>query len=99
MALTQITFCLVGAVVYSGLLPAADGESAVSEDITPSGTNQQSAAATKGYARVATDTTVYVALGANPDATVSTGRFLLPANSVEYFQIEVGNKVAVVTAA
>ncbi len=98
MAITQVTFCSVGASQYGGVLPAADGESPSSQDIVPSGTNQQSAAATKSYARVATDTQVYVCLGANPDATVSTARFLMLAGTVEYFQIEIGNKVAVVTA-
>lgn len=98
MALVNIAFCEVGFMRWGGMLPITDGESVVSENITPSGSNQQSAAATKPHVRVATDTAVYVAIGANPDATTATGRYYMPANSVEYFQVEVGNKVATVTA-
>ena len=97
MALTHIAFCQVGFTKNGCSVPAPDGETAVSEGITPSGSNQQSAAADKPMARVATDTAVYVAIGASPDATTATGRFFMPANTVEYFQIEIGNKVAVVT--
>lgn len=97
MALTQITFCKVGFLVFGAALPMTDGESAVTESVTPSGSNQQSSASTRPHVRIATDTAVYVAIGASPDATVTTARFWMPANSVEYFQIEVGNKVAIAT--
>jgi hypothetical protein len=98
MALTQIAFCQVGFLRYGAALPITDGESAVSQTLTPSGSNQQSAASATPFVRVATDTAIYVAIGTAPDATVSTARFWLPANSVEYFQIEIGNKVAIVTS-
>ena len=99
MALTYLTFCDVGFIKNGGALPIADGESAVSEAIVPSGSNQQSSASTKSAVRVATDTAVYLVFGANPNAATSTtARFYLPASVVEYFQLEIGNKVAVVTA-
>lgn len=100
MAVTHIAFGVLGFKRFDVHLPMMDGESVVSEGFTPSGSNQQSAAAPSGkpYVRVSTDTAVYLAFGESPDATVTTGRVYLPANGVEYFQIESGNKVAVVAA-
>lgn len=98
MALTNICFCNAGFTKNGCSLPIMDGESFVSENITPSGSNQQSAAATLPIVRVATDTAIYVAIGENPNATTTTTRAWIPANGEQFFQIEVGNKVAVVTA-
>ena len=99
MALTHIAFCTVGVSGFGGSIPVADSEEVVCEGITPSGSNQQSAASTRSFVRVSTDTAVYIATGADPNAlTSTTARFYMPANSVEYFQIEKGNKVAVVNA-
>lgn len=99
MATTNIAFCNVGVMTYGNSVPAAIGEGVVSEDITPSASNQQSAAATRDYARVATDTAIYVAIGSSPNASTSTtARFYIPANGVEYFKVQAGNKVAVITA-
>lgn len=97
MALTHLAFCDIGFVKDGTGIPVPDGDSAVSQALTPSGTNQQSSAATKPFVRVATDTTIYVAIAANPDATVTGSRFLVLANTVEYFQIDIGNKVGVAT--
>lgn len=100
MATLYVTFCDVGVSGKngSGMLPMADGERGVSSSMTISGTNAQSGAATRNYVRIGTDAACYVCFGSNPDATVTTGRYWMPANSVEYFQIEKGNKVAAVTA-
>ena len=99
MTTTNIAFVNVGVVTYGNSVPAAYGEDVVSQDITPSASNQQSAAATRDYARVATDTAIYVAIAPNPNASTSTtARFLIPANGVEYFKIQSGNKVAIITA-
>ena len=98
MALTHLAFCNLGSVVNAASLPITLSGSVVSEAITPTASNQQSSASTRGFVRVATDTAVYVAFGANPDATTTTGRFYLPAGSVEWYAISVSDKVAVVTA-
>lgn len=99
MASLHVTFCNVGATRFSGLLPITDGESAVSEVVTISGTNAQSSASTKTHVRVGTDAACYIAIGTNPNAeSDTTARFWMPANSVEYFEIDLGNKVAGITA-
>lgn len=98
MALTHIAFCQVGFNNRGVSVPAIDGESVISAAITPSASNQQSAASASPFVRVSTDTAIYVAIGSAPDATVTTSRVYMPANCVEYFQIELGNKVAIVTA-
>lgn len=101
MASLHVAFCKVGAISYGGTIPVADSETVTSETVTTSASNAQSGAAPAGkpFVRIATDSTAhYVAFGANPDATTTTGRYYMPANSVEYFQVEIGNKVAAVTA-
>lgn len=80
-------------------MPMTDGESVVSEVVTISGTNAQSSASTQPHVRIGTDAACYVAIGANPNAqTGTTARYWMPANSVEYFEIDIGNKVAAITA-
>lgn len=100
MATVYVAFCDVGVTGKngSGMLPMTDGERVVSSALTITTSNTQSAAATRNYVRVGTDTACFVAIGANPDATTTTARYWMPANSVEYFQIEKGNKVAAITA-
>lgn len=99
MATLHVTFCEVGFNRFGGLMPMTDGESAVYEALTISGTNAQSSASTKPHVRIGTDTACYVAIGSNPNAqTGTTMRYWLPANSVEYFEIALGNKVAAITA-
>jgi hypothetical protein len=95
MASLHVAFCSHGLV-------AIEGESVVSEVVTTSASNAQSSASTAGkpFVRIATDSTAhYVAFGSNPNAqTGTTARYYMPANSVAIFQINVGNKVAAITA-
>lgn len=83
---------------YSNGYGVINAESAVSSTITESASNQQSAAATKPFATVTATVAVYVSIGANPDATVTTNRVYQPANASRTFGIASGQKVAVVTA-
>ncbi len=65
--------------------------------VTISGTSAQSAAfngATR-VVRLHTDAICSVSFGANPTATANTKR--MAANSTEYFGVEPGHKVAVIT--
>lgn len=100
----QFAFCQVGVGYGSTNIPVPIASSVTSENITSSASNQQTTAtAPTGIAevmcRVATDTSVYVTFGANPNALTGTGaRFYMPANSVEYFRVNPGNKAAVVNA-
>jgi hypothetical protein len=50
---------------------------------------------TCNYIRVSTDTAIRLEFGANPTATTSSGT-RMPANTVEYFGITQGHKVAVI---
>lgn len=98
MATLHITSCKVGFHAFGISVPAADGETFVTEALTTSASNAQSAAVTHNFVRLVSDAAHYIAIGSNPDATTATARIYLPANVVEYFQIEKGNKVAAVTA-
>lgn len=75
-----------------------------SQNIVSSAANQVTTlgaptGAGKRYARVATDTAIWVAVGAAPNAlTQTTSRVMLPAGEVEYFLCNVADKVAVVNA-
>lgn len=76
----------------------------VSETFTSSGSNQQSAAAPtlssgKLVANIVTDTAIYIAVGANPNAlTSTTARKLVPAGGDIYIGLRAGEKVALVNA-
>lgn len=100
----QFAFCQVGVGYGSSNIPVPIASSVVSENITSSASNQQTTATAptgipEVMCRVATDTAVYVAFGANPNAlTGTTARFYIPANGVEYFRVIPGNKAAVVNA-
>ena len=98
MASLYVAFCDIGAMRNGSLITVAEGETVVSATLTTSASNTQSGASTKRFVRVASDAAHFIAIGANPDATTATGRFYIPANSPEYFRIEVGNKLAAVTA-
>lgn len=98
MASLHVAFCDLGDRRFGGLLTVANGDSAVSSTLTTSASNSQSAASTKSYARVVGDAAHWIAFGSNPDATVTTGRYYLPSGVVEYFELDVGQKVAAVTA-
>lgn len=67
------------------------------QTVSVGGSSTQSSAFGDGtkLIRVNTDTTCSVAIGANPTATSSTTR--LPANMTEYFRVEAGHKLAVIS--
>ena len=98
----QFAFCQFGVGFGLGNLPVPVASSVVSENITSSGSNQQTTAtAPTGIAdlvcRVATDTAVYVNFGANPNALTGTAaRFFMPICSVQFFRVNPGDKAAVV---
>lgn len=106
MATTQIAFGKVGYGGASVDVPAlvwGSGNAVTSETITPSGSNQQTTITAprigeRAVARIATDTAIYFALGASPDATTAASRVYLPAGGIEYVVCDAGDKVAVVTA-
>lgn len=83
---------------YSNGYAVIEGASIVSENIAESGSNQQSAAATKQFVSVVSTVAIYVAVGENPNATTATTRILQPAGASRTFGIARGHKVAVVTA-
>lgn len=98
----NISFVAVGANADQTKFPAAIASTlATAANITPSGSNQQSSVSCPSTGapmacRVATDAAIYVAFGANPDAT-SGNRVWMPANSVEYFMVSGGDKAAVIS--
>jgi hypothetical protein len=102
MALTQFAFCQLGVGFGANVLEVPVASTVTSEGIAPSGSNQQTTAtAPTGIAelvcRVTTDTAVYVAFGANPNAsTGAAARFFMPIGSVGYFRVNPGDKAAVV---
>ena len=104
MALTHFAFCQVGVGYGQGNIPVPIASSVTSEGIAPSASNQQTTATAptgipEVMCRVSTDTAVYVTFGTNPNALTGTAaRFFIPANGVEYFRVNPGNKAAVVNA-
>jgi hypothetical protein len=68
------------------------------QQIGISGSSQQSAAITGNVIRVAVDTACNIEIGKNPSASLTTSLWM-PANSVEYFAIPSGSKVAVIGTA
>ena len=88
---------------WQSLAQAGDGSDAqvaigmeLSENVTSSATSAQSTAATADtrIARIATDTTVRVLIDNDPTAVAGSVRLL--ADTVEYFGIQPGEKVAVI---
>lgn len=99
MPTTNVEFIKIGATSFSVPLPINKATSVVSQTFTPSSSNQQSAAAPLAFVRICTDTAIYVAFGSNPNAVTSTtARFMMPAGSVDYFEMTIGDKVAICTA-
>ena len=95
MALTQVAF-----VQIASDIPGPFSSGAAVESVTPTGTSAMTSAASvaaQPWCRIATDTAVYVAFGAAPNATTADVRFFLPAGQTEYCRIPSGSKVAVVT--
>jgi len=70
----------------------------VDQTVTIGATSAQSSAfqASTNLIRVVADATCAIAIGANPTATATN--LFLPANVVEYFEVQPGNKIAVITA-
>lgn len=97
MATLQYAFCDLGSTQNGCGIPVIDGANMVSAAITLSGSNQQSAAATKPFVRLITDSACYIAAGSSPDATVTTSRIYLAAGVPEYLYVGKGNKIAAVS--
>lgn len=75
------------------------GGTVVSETISESGSNQQSAAGTRPFVTVCSTVAVFVAIGENPNAQTGTAaRHYQPAGVPVTYGIAQGHKVAVVTA-
>lgn len=105
MAVTQFAFGVAAVDDKSTSASVFVAASATVEAETPSGSNAATTSSAPGslgfrkpICRVATDTAVYISFGAAPDASSDTIRFYMPANSVEYFYVNPGDKAAVVTA-
>lgn len=82
-------------------IPALTANGCVVEAETVSGSNAATTAAataSQNVVRVTTDTACYVSFGSAPNAGTDAIRFLVPANSVEYFRIKSGDKAAVIAA-
>lgn len=79
-------------------LPASPEPAVATQKITFT-TSTASAAfgATTRYVRVIADADFYFAFGAAPTAATTSGAFM-KANTVEYFRVNPGDKVAAVTA-
>lgn len=102
MANLYISFCDVGRPVSHGndQVMVVEGTSVVSQVLTTSTSNAQSAAATKPFAYLVADAASYVVVGSNPNAqTETTKRVFLPANVPTIIAVEVGNKIGAVTIA
>jgi hypothetical protein len=81
---------------HAGDMQVANTNFVSSENVTSAATSAQSAkmSASTRVVRIATDTTVRVAFGTNPTATSTDVRLL--ADTVEYFGVNPGDKVAVI---
>lgn len=92
MPIASFVFCMVDRDV-----PGINWSGARTEEQTITGSSTattQAATAGQPFCRIAVDTESYVAFGASPDAA-ATPRALMPANSVEYFRLRPGDKVAI----
>ena len=98
MGTVNVTFASVGGP--SGAMPAYNGRSQASENITSSGTSAQStntAPRSGTVARIAAvDASVYVKTGDNPTAAAGDW-FLALGTTIDLF-LEAGDKVAVINA-
>jgi hypothetical protein len=83
---------------YANGYGVIDGASAVSSSISETASNQQSATGTRPFVTVTATAAIFVAIGANPDATTATNRIYQPANASRTYGIASGHRVAVVTA-
>lgn len=78
-------------------VPAAAQPALAEQKLTPSGTSSQSAAfnVDTRLIRVHTTEIVSIAIGANPTASASTAR--MSAETTEYFSVQPGHLIAVIT--
>ncbi len=98
MATLYITEFSKPAMTVNGLIPAASLPTVVAEQtVAISGSSTASAAfsATTSFVRVHTDAICSIEYGSNPTATTAKAR--MPADSVEYFGVNAGDKIAVIS--
>lgn len=77
--------------------PIAPGEAIASQTVAIGGSSTQSSAfnAQTRYVRLHTDAICSIAFGSDPTATATTAR--MAADATEYFTVNPGSKVAVIT--
>lgn len=99
MAVTQFAFTTFR--IYDRQTPqAATAVGTTYEIKAATGTSSATTASATGgqnICRVATDTAVYVAFGASPTASSTTG-FFIPAGTTDCFVVANGDLAAVITA-
>ena len=103
MATTQIVFGKAGYLGSGGVLPVLDTYGLVSETIVPSGSNQQTTLTApllgqRPVCVITTDTAIFAVVAENPNATNTSSRVYVPANSLFAVVCNAGDKAAVVTA-
>jgi hypothetical protein len=94
MAVVSIAFCEFGGMRQGRSQALVEADNLHAEIITPTLASQKSAVSKREFVRIATDVSVFVAVGDDPDAT-GANRFLMPAHSIDTFRIAFGNRVAV----
>lgn len=96
MATAQFAFMPVdGSFLYA----YANGVTVEAETISGSNAaTTAAAAASQNVCRVTVDTACYVSFGTAPNAGTDSVRFLMNANTTEYFRIAAGSKAAVIAA-
>lgn len=97
MAKVYITEHTHSRIVQGGLVPVVQMPPLASQVVAIGGASVQSAAfdAKTAIIAVHTDAICSVEFGSNPTATANSRR--LAANSTEYFQVDPGAKIAVIT--
>lgn len=96
MAKAYVTELTALATRVSMPTPIAQMPPIAEQTVTFTTTTQSNAfGATTRFIRVHTDAICSIAIGSNPTATTSTMR--LPADTIEYFGVSAGDKIAFVT--
>ncbi len=98
MATLYITEFSKPALTVNGLIPAAAMQNVVAEQtVAISGSSTASAAfsASTTFVRVHTDAICSIKYGTSPVATAASAR--LPADGAEYFGVNAGDKIAVIS--
>lgn len=101
---TQIVFGRLGYNTGNGTVgPLIDNDgNAVSQNLNPTSTSAQTTISAPSIGgklgmRVSTDVPVYVAVGASPTASATSGYFV-PAGGTDYIVVTAGDKAAVIVA-